>query len=399
MKSGHQQKSKNMLVRLFYPAYTQDHMRTRPNGAFQKVAECLYRYSSNGVYYARFESGGKEIRRSLRTTDRASAQRALAWLKEERKQVDPTQGKLTLGELCDRYSETIQHQKPKTVERKALVIRRLKSDWPTGRLTQVAKVKPSHVDLWISRYRFGPVSRNQHAAEIKHIFEMAVRDGIISRSPAAHLRRVKLAKPIRATPSFEEFKAIVESIRSQKFNGDDAEESADFVEFLGLAGLGKAEAAALRQIDIDWKHETIITFRHKTKSGFAIPIYPQVKSLLLRRRRDGAPNERVFAISKANQAIANACRRLNLPQCSHLSFRRMFITRAIERGVDVKVIAEWQGHKDGGKLILDNYSHVNRAHLHRMAQLTTDGLPDNVVPISAAVSRCANNTTHSVGST
>ena len=34
----------------------------------------------------------------------------------------------------------------------------------------------------------------------------------------------------------------------------------------------------------------------------------------------------------------------------------MFITRAIERGVDVKVIAEWQGHKDGGKLILDTYS-------------------------------------------
>src|SRR5207253_4557335 len=37
----------------------------------------------------------RQIRRSLRTTDRASAQRALAWLKEERMQVDPTQGKLT----------------------------------------------------------------------------------------------------------------------------------------------------------------------------------------------------------------------------------------------------------------------------------------------------------------
>ena len=77
---------------------------------------------------------------------------------------------------------------------------------------------------------------------IKDVFEMAVRDGIISRSPATHLRRAKFPKPIRATPSFEEFKSIVESIRAQKFNGHDAEESADFVEFLGLAGLGKAEA-------------------------------------------------------------------------------------------------------------------------------------------------------------
>ncbi len=358
-------------------------MRTRQNtSAFQKVGECLYRYSS-GVYYARFQSGGKEIRRSLRTTDRASAQRALAWLKQEQEQLDPAQGKLTLGELCDRHLATIQHQKPKTIERKALIARRIKSDWPTGRLTQVTKIKPSHVDLWISRYRFGPVSRNQHAAEIKHIFGMAVRDGIISRSPAAHLGRMKLSKPIRATPSFEEFKAIVESIRSQKFNGHDAEESADFVEFLGLAGLGKAEAAALTQSDIHWDREKITTFRHKTKSGFEIPIYPQLKPLLL-RRRDDVPNERVFAIDNAKKAIANACRRLNLPQYTHLSFRRMFITRAIERGVDVKVIAEWQGHKDGGKLILDTYSHVNRAHSHRMAQLMTDGLPQNILPMSAA---------------
>jgi hypothetical protein len=36
----------------------------------------------------------------------------------------------------------------------------------------------------------------------------------------------------------------------------------------------------------------------------------------------------------------------------------MFITRAIEKGIDVKVISDWQGHSDGGKLILQTYSHV-----------------------------------------
>jgi len=44
---------------------------------FQKVGECLYRYSSNGVYYARIKTGGKEIRRSLETTDRDLAKRRL----------------------------------------------------------------------------------------------------------------------------------------------------------------------------------------------------------------------------------------------------------------------------------------------------------------------------------
>jgi hypothetical protein len=59
----------------------------RANGTFQKVGECLYRYSSNGVYYARIKTSDKEIRRSLETTDRDLAKRNLAKLKDEQHQV------------------------------------------------------------------------------------------------------------------------------------------------------------------------------------------------------------------------------------------------------------------------------------------------------------------------
>src|SRR5215475_11921892 len=91
-------------------------------GVFEKVGECLYRYSSNGVYYARIRVDGKEIKRSLETTDRAIAQRKLAHFKNEQRQIDRSQGKLTLAELCDRYLETVQHQKPKTIERKTCIV-------------------------------------------------------------------------------------------------------------------------------------------------------------------------------------------------------------------------------------------------------------------------------------
>jgi len=57
----------------------------------------------------------------------------------------------------------------------------------------------------------------------------------------------------------------------------------------------------------------------------------------------------------------------------------MFITRCIEKGIDVKVIAKWQGHADGGKLILSTYSHVRAQHDERMAALLTDEQPANVV--------------------
>ena len=52
------------------------------NSVFQKVGPCLYRYK-DVTYYARFKSGGKEIRCSLRTTDRKLAERNLAEKKRQ----------------------------------------------------------------------------------------------------------------------------------------------------------------------------------------------------------------------------------------------------------------------------------------------------------------------------
>jgi integrase len=353
-------------------------------GVFEKVGECLYRYSSNGVYYARIKADGKEIKRSLETTDRAIAQRRLASFKDEQRQIDRSQGKLTLTELCDRYLKTVQHQKPKTFERKTFIVSRIKTDWPTGKLTQVAKIKPSDVDLWLSRYRFGSASRNLHISCVKELFNSAVRDRIVAASPAAHLRSVKREKPIRLTPSFEQFKAIIADVRAQQFNAD-AQDSADFLEFLGLAGLGQAETGSLTRADVDLAAGQIITYRHKTSTGFAIPIFPQVRALLERLCEGKMHDTRVFKISDAKKALTGACRRLGYPPFSQRSLRRMFITRAIEKGVDVKVIAEWQGHKDGGKLILDTYSHVNRVRSRRMAQLLTDEQPENVIELSSAL--------------
>src|SRR5439155_20741279 len=102
------------------------------------------------------------IRRSLETTDRDLAKRELARFKDEQRQIDRSQGKLTMAELCDRFLRTVQHQKPKTIERKTLIVQRIKGDWPTGEQTQVDKVKQSDVDLWLSCYQFCPASCNIH---------------------------------------------------------------------------------------------------------------------------------------------------------------------------------------------------------------------------------------------
>jgi integrase len=148
--------------------------------------------------------------------------------------------------------------------------------------------------------------------------------------------------------------------------------------------LGQAEASSLTRADVDFEAERIITFRHKTSQGFAIPIFPQLRPLLERLCEGKSSQHKIFKIANAKHALTNACKRLGFPPFNQRSLRRMFITRAIERGVDVKVIAEWQGHRDGGKLILDTYSHVRPEHSKRMAQLMTDQAPENVVAFAGA---------------
>ena len=361
-------------------------MKTPQSGLFRKVGECLYRYSSNGVYYARFKADGKEIRRSLETTDRDLAKRKLAEEKEKEAQIDRSQGRLTLRELCDQWLKTIQSSKAKTLEAKEYVASRIKEHWPTGNLVQVAKIKPSECDLWLARcakksQRFSASLRNAHVQILKEVFAMAVRDRIISHSPAAHLKYIKRQKPIRLTPTWEQFKAIIANVRKQVFNAD-AQDSADFLEFLGLAGLGQAEARSLTRADVDLEAGRITTFRHKTSTGFVIPIFPQLRPVLERLCKGKTNRENIFKIANAKHALTNACKRLGLPPFNQRALRRMFITRAIERGVDVKVIAQWQGHRDGGKLILDTYSHVRQPHSERMAALMVDSEPGNIVRFS-----------------
>ena len=228
--------------------------------------------------------------------------------------------------------------------------------------------------------RIGRSHANAYIQLLRELLGFAVRDKIIGDNPAEHLKYFKREKPIRPTPTWEEFQAIVEEIRKQPFNAA-AEDSANFVEFIGLSGLGRAEAAALTWSDVNFERDQMITFRHKTATGFAVPIYPQLRPLLERLKADAKSGaaEKVLEISDAKKAIAGACKRLGLRHYSHIGFRRMFITRAIERGIDAKVIAQWQGHKDGGKLILDTYSHVNPVHAQRMAQLMTNSEPTNIV--------------------
>jgi integrase len=131
---------------------------------------------------------------------------------------------------------------------------------------------------------------------------------------------------------------------------------------MGLAGLGQAEASSLVWGDVDWEKEELAIRRRKTKTLFYPPLYPDLKPLI-RRLYNRYPEQPsletpIFRIHDARKALTNACSRLKYPHFTQRSIRAYHIGRLWKKRVDIKLIARWQGHQDGGKLLLNTYTEV-----------------------------------------
>jgi integrase len=365
-----------------------DTQQNTHKNTWEKVSRAigLYRYVPNGRYFARLRYSGKLHRKSLDTDDNAVAKRRLADFRRTLERTDASSGNKSFASVLDEYRATLIGAKS-TVEDKNVIIDKIKSTLFGAATLPLRELKPSQIKAWLATH-FGHKSASYYNGALmlmRDALEAAVRDRVIAENPARELKYRKRKTPIRLTPTFEQFKQIVAEIRAQKFN-QMVEQSGDFIEFLGRAGLGAAEAASLTPADVDLEAERIIAYRHKTATGFAVPVFPQLRPLLEKLCAGKAHNERLFQINEARKALTNACVRLGLPHFTHRSLRRMFITRALELGVDPKTVALWQGHRDGGVLILRVYSHVRPVHSQRMAALLVDSEPANVVRLSEAQS-------------
>jgi integrase len=326
---------------------------------------CLFRHKVNGIYYGIKKHGGKRKEHSLDTTDRKIAERKLKEWIHGLDKVDVEAQRTTLDQLLVKFQQIRQGLSKSTRDTELSMITKLKSSWKHGLDIRVSDIKPSMLDEWLAQHETSlkNSSYNRYTLFLKQLFEVAVGDRMIAESPVAQLKRgwKRPQKPVRQVPTQEQFEAIVNSIRSQAQNVE-ADQSADFVEFMGLAGLGQAEASSLTIGDIDWEKERIRVRRRKTGELFYVPIYPHMKAPLERLVNQlptsAQRDQKLFKIKDARKALTNACIRLQFPQFTQRNIRQVLIRRLWQSGLDHKLIAKWQGHQDGGKLILDTYTEV-----------------------------------------
>ena len=185
-------------------------------------------------------------------------------------------------------------------------------------------------------------------------------------------------------------------------NGD---QLADFLLLLAYTGAREQEGLKLRWHHVDFTRrclhigagEDFVTGTvvlgeagdTKTGRGRQVQFNPQLEAHLLDMKSRRAPDsqwlfpsprrgKQDLRVTTLRGALASGLEAAGIERLGFHDMRHLFISSCLMGGTDVGTVAAWVGHVDGGKLIMQTYSHLLDDHLHEQAAKVQIGF--SVVP-------------------
>lgn len=376
----------------------------------------LYRHR-NGRYYVRTFAGGKEKWASLRTKLLSVARNRM------KEHVDAAErergpgrgisadGKMTFGDALAQYRPRLEASfvQPNTRKYREAGIKVILRSWEGIEAMNVRRITPEAVARWLRHLKDSSQphippgakspARNSTGASLstlrcalealRFVLDVAVDAGHLHANPARDgkvrklavqvfkaARRQKAERGAPHIPTRQQFSRLTEMIRAAGI--PDCRAAADFLSFMGFSGARKTEAAHATWSDVDFDRGNIRLRLTKNGEARVVPMFPEMRELLERLRRDRVvvtPGEPVLEVGEAQGFINSACKKLGIPRFTHHALRAMFGTTCLETGIDVRTVAEWLGHKDHGALLLKTYSHVRAEHEREMVAKVKFGMP------------------------
>jgi len=248
------------------------------NSPWTTVAESLVRYEPSGTYYSYFRTNGKPpVKKSLKTTDFATAKRRLAERKAQAEK--PVAAGIKLLAMIEKHEASVSHKAESTQTRTKCLCKKLSTHFGDVPLHEL---KFSELKAFLNlRIAEGGAksSYNEDLRELKELLESAVKDKYLLENPLKEEKGLKRDKPLRDTPSKEEFEVILESVAGKAENRD-AVDSYNFLKFMARAGVGNSEAANLKWKHIDFEKNQMRLYRNKTDTGYLVPIYSSIKDFI-----------------------------------------------------------------------------------------------------------------------
>ena len=357
----------------------------RRTSRFVRIARGLYRYGGTGEIYACEKVEGRNRWRKLNTTDkkRAMAIKAIFSYAEAQNgnhvvMVVPDQLSKDAGVLPGNVIQRISSEeaRPAAATRRSMTIRalieELKSQWkhlaPSTQKVREAYLNAltPHLDInddissltpSALRKLRGGLTKGRKASSVNDIMTKAVRPlldlavelGLLEKSPLDAIKALKKESPIRLQPTWKESLAIIAEVEKS------SPESATLLRVMLFFGVGQAEIKGVPVEHVDLEKQCVHFFRQKTRKEYVVPILPHAKEFIATLMKEKVvPGQPLFKWRNPRKALESACAELKLPKYTPRALRRTFIIQCLEKGVDARMVAKWQGHADA-KLILDTY--------------------------------------------
>jgi integrase len=335
---------------------------------WERIGDNLIKYKPNGKYYVQAKLGGRRVRECLNTDNLQAARTKLAsWLALHRTSGSGAGTGATMGSLLELWRAQLAADNTlaeRTREYKVEVLGYvLLKTWHGFAVTKVKNIKKHDVEMWKKQQKAAATRVNGCLTILRELFSLAEARGILRGiSPMRGVKNLKVGiKPFKLPT-----KAQMDDVRTSVYNS--SPDAGLMFDLLAETGSRISTARSICWNHIDWPRNVIYYKKVKwKKGGYEGPMSKRLREVLEKAKPETAVGP-IVPIKKIRRPLLTACKHLNIPPISHHDLRHWFVTRAIEKGVDIPTISRWIGHVDGGALLMQTYGHYRDEHSQEMAK-------------------------------
>jgi integrase len=227
------------------------------------------------------------------------------------------------------------------------------------------EIQPRHVLAWCDLQEWGPTSRFNAITAVKRLFSWGRKVGYLKSDPVADLEK-PTPRRRKEILSGEQAEAVLDAIPDRHFR--------DLLTVSYDTGCRPSEVLAFeaKHLDADARCLVLQAKTSRVTGRDRVVHLPDRCLAICRRLAAEHPSGPMFRNTRGRPWTVNAValrfrglrRRLGLgPEATWESFRHLFITDALERGVPIATVAELVGHTSTA-MISRHYSHLARRHQH-----------------------------------
>lgn len=336
---------------------------------WETIGDNLKRYKPAGTYYVQAKLRGVRVREALGTDNLQVARTKLAaWLALHRGNDSGAGTSAVMGSLIELWRTDLKSDHTitdSTREYKRKILEFLLRNWPGLDQTKCRGIKKYDVQAWVKRQSCGATRTNGALTVLREMFALAEARGILRGLPPTHgIKNLPVPQKPFVLPTREQ----IEAIRSSVYQS--SHQAGLLFDLMAETGSRISTAAAIRWEHIRWDRNVIFYVKVKSKAnGYEGPMSAKLRALLEQAKPANA-HGLIVKIHAIRTPLETACARAGItPAISHHDLRHWFVTRAIEKNIDIPTISRWVGHTDGGTLLMKTYGHLRDEHSQRMAKL------------------------------